>query len=111
MLSKRETLRNPVIAMGLLILGIVTLGCTLSIDGIGAGSGTIAISSDSSTCVITAGDESNDCTKDIPKDTSVTLTATADADSTFTGWSGDCAQVAANVCTLTVDAVKAVTAA
>jgi hypothetical protein len=39
--------------------------------------------------------------------TEVTLTATAGADSTFAGWSGDCTGA---TCTLTMDAAKSVTA-
>ncbi len=51
----------------------------------------------------------NDCTELYPPDTLVTLTATADSSSTFTGWEGACTGVGA-VCAVGVNALRAVTA-
>lgn len=51
------------------------------------------------------------CTKDYPKGNPVNLTATADATSTFAGWSGDCANAATgNPAVVTLDADKSCTA-
>lgn len=49
------------------------------------------------------------CTAQFDLGTSVTLTATADSDSAFLGWSGDCSGAAA--CTVKMDAARTVTAA
>ena len=51
----------------------------------------------------------SDCSKNYSSGTSVTLTAVADASSTFTGWSGACTN-ATGTCTVTMDASKNVTA-
>jgi hypothetical protein len=49
------------------------------------------------------------CTSDFPSGTNVTLTAAANASSTFTGWSGDCAGT--GMCQVLMDAPHAVRAA
>jgi hypothetical protein len=67
----------------------------------GAGSGTVASSPAGIDC-------GSGCTANFNIGTSVTLTATAANDSTFTGWSGACTGTAA--CTVTVDQAKSVTA-
>ncbi len=48
------------------------------------------------------------CTTSYDQGTSVTITAAADATSTFAGWTGDCAGVSS--CTLTMDQARSVTA-
>ena len=48
------------------------------------------------------------CDADFDQGTTVTLTATPDADATFVGWSGDC--VGLGACVLTMDRAKQVTA-
>jgi hypothetical protein len=50
----------------------------------------------------------SDCSEAYPAGTSVTLTAVADAGSTFTGWSGACSGTGA--CAVLMDAPKSVTA-
>jgi hypothetical protein len=49
------------------------------------------------------------CSHDFPSGTTVVLTATPGATSTFTGWAGDCAGT--GTCTVTMDAAHAVRAA
>lgn len=50
------------------------------------------------------------CSTSYPEGTSVTLTATPDAESKFTGWSGDATCGAATTCTISMGAVKNVIA-
>ena len=57
---------------------------TLTVARAGGGSGSVT----SSPVGITCDTGTNDCTQDYAHGTAVTLTATADAGSTFTGWSG-----------------------
>jgi Fe-S cluster biogenesis protein NfuA len=66
-----------------------------------AGSGHGRITGNSINCTIT-------CSQSYTSDTTVTLTATADTDSVFSGWSGGCSGTSS--CTLTVNAIKNVTA-
>src|SRR5262249_17975718 len=49
-----------------------------------------------------------DCSETVPEDEVVTLTATAGANSAFTGWSGAC--TGTGPCVVTMDAAKSVTA-
>jgi hypothetical protein len=49
-----------------------------------------------------------DCSADFISDTVVTLTATPENGSTFTGWSGDC--IGTGACTVSMDTAKSVTA-
>ena len=72
---------------------------TLSISKSGTGTGTVTGPG------ISCG---TDCSEPFNAGTQVSLTAAADADSVFTGWSGAC-NGATNPCTVTMDANKAVT--
>ncbi|HSN90337.1 MAG TPA: fibronectin type III domain-containing protein, partial [Anaeromyxobacteraceae bacterium] len=67
----------------------------------GSGAGTVV----SSPAAIDCGDT---CSFSVPRDTSITLTASPDATSTFDGWSGDCSGT--DPCTVTMDAARSVTA-
>jgi CSLREA domain-containing protein len=80
---------------------------TLTVAGAGTGSGTVAATGIS--CTITAGSTSGDCTEGYAHGTSVTLTATPNAGSTFTGWSG-CDSVSGMDCQVTLTAARLVTA-
>lgn len=71
---------------------------TLTVTKAGTGGGTV-MGAD-----INCGD---DCTGSYTTGTTVTLTATPDSGSVFTGWSGDCS---GDSCDLTMDSDKAVTA-
>ena len=73
---------------------------TVAIDG--TGSGTVSSSPAGISC-------GSDCSSLFGTGTSVNLTATPDANSTFTGWSGACTGMGA--CSVTVDSAKNVTAA
>ncbi|MGB9714852.1 MAG: LamG-like jellyroll fold domain-containing protein, partial [Thermodesulfovibrionales bacterium] len=79
---------------------------TLTIAGSGNGSGTVTGSGIN--CTITSGVASGDCTESYDAGTEVTLTANADSDSAFSGWSGDC--TGTGTCNLTMDSDKNVTA-
>jgi hypothetical protein len=76
-------------------------GATLAVDRSGNGMGTV-----NSPAGIDCG---ADCTETFPVDTDVTLTASAGANSVFTGWSGDCSGTS-STCMLTMDSAKTVTA-
>jgi uncharacterized repeat protein (TIGR02543 family) len=78
-----------------------TPGITLNVNKTGSGSGTVSSSPAGIDC-------GSICSADFPKNTSVSLTATAATGSTFTGWSGACSGNAA--CTLVMDDAKSVTA-
>jgi uncharacterized repeat protein (TIGR02543 family) len=67
----------------------------------GSGSGTVTSSPAGIDCGAT-------CAASFPNGTMVTLTATPDAGSTFTGWIGDC--TGTGPCTVTMDQDRAVTA-
>jgi hypothetical protein len=70
---------------------------TLTVNKTGTGSGTVTSSPAGIDC-------GSDCSESYPSGTAVTLTATATAGSTFTGWSGgDCSGTGACVVTLTAD--------
>jgi CSLREA domain-containing protein len=80
---------------------------TLTVAGAGTGSGTVAATGIS--CTITAGSTSGDCAESYAHGTSVTLTATPNSGSTFTGWSG-CDSVSGMDCQVTLTAARLVTA-
>src|SRR5207247_896664 len=73
---------------------------TLSVGTTGPGTGSVQASGI---------DCPGDCSQSYAHGTQVTLTATPDAGSTFTGWSGDCSGTGA--CVVTMDAARNVTAA
>jgi uncharacterized repeat protein (TIGR02543 family) len=73
----------------------------LSVTKAGSGSGTVTSSPAGIDCGAT-------CAASFPNGTMVTLTATPDAGSTFTGWIGDC--TGTGPCTVTMDQDRAVTA-
>ncbi|MFZ1640435.1 MAG: Calx-beta domain-containing protein [Candidatus Contendobacter sp.] len=74
---------------------------TLTVTLAGAGSGTVTSVPAGITC-------GADCTETYPVGAVVTLTAAPDASSTFLGWSGAC--IGTGSCTVTMDAVRKVTA-
>ena len=74
---------------------------TLSVSLAGAGSGTVTSSPSGIDCGPV-------CSAAFPHGTSVTLTATAAAGSSFAGWSGSCSGTGA--CVVTMDADRSVTA-
>jgi hypothetical protein len=73
----------------------------LTITETGTGSGTVTSSLRGISCP-------SDCSEQYPQGTTVNLNATADAGSTFTGWSGSCSGI--GTCTVTMDEAKTVTA-
>jgi hypothetical protein len=74
---------------------------TLTVSKAGTGSGTVTSSPAGISCGAT-------CSHAFPEDTVVTLTPTADAGSSFAGWSGACSGTGA--CTVTMDQARSVTA-
>jgi lysyl endopeptidase len=74
---------------------------SLSVTKLGNGSGTVGSSPDGISC-------GTSCTAPFATGSSVILTATPAAGSTFTGWGGVCSGT--STCTLTMDATKAATA-
>jgi hypothetical protein len=74
---------------------------TLTVTKSGTGSGTVTSDPAGISC-------GSDCTEDYTYGTVVTLTATPDEGSTFTGWSGACSGT--GTCTVTIDSAKSVTA-
>lgn len=83
------------------LAGVATTA-TLTINKTGTGTGTVTSIPAGINC-------GADCSEDYAVSTEVTLTATADAPSTFTGWSGAGCTGTGN-CVVTMDAAKAVTA-
>jgi Divergent InlB B-repeat domain len=78
-----------------------TSGEVLAVNKNGTGTGSVTSSPAGIDCGLT-------CTKSFTKNTVVTLTPTASAGSSFTGWSGDCSGTGA--CTVTMDQAHSVTA-
>jgi hypothetical protein len=60
----------------------------LSVQGVGPGNGGVTSNPSGINCTITGATESGDCSQTYDENTQVTLTAQADAGSTFQGWSG-----------------------
>jgi beta-glucosidase len=81
---------------------LVQTSNTLTVTKGGSGSGTVSSSTGAISCGTT-------CSASIASGTVITLTAAADASSTFSGWSGACSGSAAT-CVVTVTAAQAVTA-
>ncbi len=73
---------------------------TLTVTPAGAGSGDVTADSGSIDC------PDVDCTDDYLDGTVVTLTAVADAGSSFAGWSGSSGCAGINTCVVTMDAAK-----
>jgi uncharacterized repeat protein (TIGR02543 family) len=86
--------------IGTCVTGAVS-GEILAVNKTGTGTGTVTSSPAGIDCGST-------CVKSFAKNTVVTLTPTADASSTFTGWSGDC--TGTGPCTVTMDQAHSVTA-
>jgi len=78
-----------------------TTSYTLTVTKSGTGSGTVTSSPSGINC-------GSQCSASFTQGTSVTLTATASAGSTFAGWSGACSGT--GTCFVTMDANKSVTA-
>jgi hypothetical protein len=74
---------------------------TLSVNKSGTGTGTVTSNPAGINC-------GADCSEDYLENTVVTLTATADSGSTFTGWSGSCSGM--GTCNVTMSAARSVTA-
>ncbi|KJU85124.1 conserved hypothetical protein, secreted [Candidatus Magnetobacterium bavaricum] len=81
---------------------------TLTVVKAGEGSGAVTITPPGIDCSMNT--PSAECRVPFAQGTSVTLTAAADAGSTFTGWSGDDCSGTTSTCTLTMSAAKNVTA-
>ena len=81
----------------------------LSLSSTGSGSGTLTSNSGGLNCASAAGTSSGTCSASLASGTVVTLTATPAAGSIFVGWSGACSGTT-TTCSLTMDAVKNVTA-
>ena len=82
---------------------IICPTCLLSVSLEGSGSGTVSSGDGEIACPDT-------CTAAFDTGSSVTLTATAAAGSSFTGWGGACAEATGDTCSLTMDAPQEVTA-
>ncbi|MES0334839.1 MAG: hypothetical protein SFH39_00555 [Candidatus Magnetobacterium sp. LHC-1] len=78
---------------------------TLTVIKSGTGSGTVSISPG----ILTWNGTTGTASYDADTSTSVTLTATPNSGSTFTGWIGDCTGTT-STCTVTISAAKNVTA-
>ncbi|MDP2709555.1 MAG: InlB B-repeat-containing protein [bacterium] len=78
---------------------------TVTLSGNGSGK---AINTTPAAAGIDCGSGGTDCTENYNHGAAITLKATADSSSTFTGWSGACDGTGS--CTVTMDAVKTVTA-
>jgi hypothetical protein len=76
---------------------------TLNVSKNGTGGGTVTSSPAGINCGAT-------CSASYSNGTAVTLTATADGSSTFTGWSGGCDSFSGNICNVTMNGTRNVTA-
>lgn len=75
----------------------------LAVNLAGSGNGTVTSNPAGISCP-------TDCVETYVHGTAVVLTATPDASSTFVGWSGQCISTHGNVCNVTMDDAKLVTA-
>ncbi|SNB48096.1 choice-of-anchor D domain-containing protein [Geobacter sp. DSM 9736] len=91
-----DSLNYPMIETDLTGTGVIQ-AYTLSLTSTGTGTGTVNLSSGDS-CA-------GNCSQSFPSGTTVTLTALADADSVFSGWSG-CDSMNGNVCTILINGPK-----
>jgi len=96
-----DTVDGNVDTSGYLTEPILGCGFGLTVSRAGTGSGSVT----STPAGIVCGD---DCSESYDYGTVVTLTATANTGSTFTGWGGACSGTAD--CVVTMDAAKSVTA-
>jgi hypothetical protein len=83
------------------LISVAPSAKTLTVGKSGTGSGTVTSNPAGIDCGST-------CTRDFEHGTQLTLTASADAGSTFAGWSGACSGLGA--CTVAMDAAKTATA-
>jgi hypothetical protein len=93
--------------------GDVGVAPTLTIALAGAGHGTVTGSPGSLSCdnANPSGSVSGTCTADLPDNSEVTLSATAESGSTFAGWSGNGVTCGtSNPCTFTVSESRTITA-
>lgn len=100
-----------------IVQGVVDLGAyefqtpvqTLTLHGVGSGVGEVLSTPGGVNCLVDAGVASGDCTAVFVAGSLITLTATADVASLFTGWTG-CDGVTGAVCSVTLSASRSVTA-
>lgn len=83
---------------------------TLAVTAAGAGGGTITSDVGGLTCQALQGVVSGTCSNTFRDGTVVTLTAAPNGQSTFGGWTGDCAGITVPRCQLTMNAARSVTA-
>jgi hypothetical protein len=82
----------------------------LSITAAGTGTGTVSSDQGNLACVLQTGTTTGSCTGTFIEGAVVTLTASAVGQSSFTGWTGDCAGSTGNSCRLTMTASRTATA-
>ncbi len=85
-----------------IVLRFIGRQYTLSVAKTGTGSGTVTSAPSGISC-------GTDCSEEYDQSTSVTLTAKASQDSSFTGWSGACSSMSLT-CSVTMNALKSVVA-
>jgi len=112
----RRFLRHFLLFLGLL-LGNATVGCDggvttpqypLTVTGAGTGNGSVTGGASIISCDVAAGVTGNQCSGTYDEGTQVTLTAAADAGSSFGGWSGACSGT--GTCQVTMNQAQSVTA-
>ncbi|HHW88731.1 MAG TPA: hypothetical protein GX400_21285 [Chloroflexi bacterium] len=81
----------------------------LRVAGLGTGVGEVLSAPGGVNCLIESGVASGDCTASFVAGAVITLTATEDVDSRFTGWAG-CDGVNGGACSVTLNANRSVTA-